>query len=273
MSSTTRWTIAPAGCAFDRIAECYDQTFTETVIGRAQRAAVWEAMARTFGPGDRVLELGCGTGEDALFLARRGVAVEACDASAQMIEVARRRKRAEMPESPIEFRRLATEQLAALDQGGSFDGVLSNFAGLNCVRDLRRVAANLSRLTRAGANVLLCVSSRVCVWELSWFSARGEFRKAVRRLSGSATAHLAGQPVRVWYPTVRNIEQAFAPWFALRSASAVGLLVPPSYLEFWASRHPGFIASLARMERCVGTWPLLRGLGDHVLLRFKKAGP
>jgi ubiquinone/menaquinone biosynthesis C-methylase UbiE len=272
MSCSSPGTIDRAGRAFDRVAERYDEIFTETVIGRAQRAAVWDEMARLFQAGDRVLELNCGTGEDALFLARRGVAVEACDASAQMIEVAQRRKKMVMPESTIEFRRLATEQLAALGREGSFDGVLSNFAGLNCVPNLRRVAANLSRLTRPGANVLLCFLSRVCLWELIWFSARGEFRKAARRVRGSATAQLSGHAFPLWYPTIRQIKQAFAPWFDLRSVRAVGLLVPPSYLEFWASRHPGFIRSLGRMERSVGAWLLLRGFGDHVLLRFMKVG-
>ena len=64
-----------AGEAFDTLAESYDTIFTSTIIGRSQRSVVWAKAAAVFRAGDRVLELNCGTGEDALFLARRGVAL------------------------------------------------------------------------------------------------------------------------------------------------------------------------------------------------------
>ena len=47
---------------FDAIAERYDETFTRSKIGRAQRASVWKELERVFRPGDRVLEIGCGNG-------------------------------------------------------------------------------------------------------------------------------------------------------------------------------------------------------------------
>ncbi len=93
------------------MADTYDATFTESSIGRAQRNVVWSALKRAFRPGDRVLELNCGTGEDALFLAKLGVSVLACDASARMIEVAERRKSLEAPDSSLEFRVLRNEDV------------------------------------------------------------------------------------------------------------------------------------------------------------------
>src|SRR5450755_3636512 len=78
---------------FDAIAERYDETFTKSKIGRAQRASVWKELERVFQPGDRVLEIGCGTGVDACFLAGLGVTVVATDSSPQMIAVATRRVR------------------------------------------------------------------------------------------------------------------------------------------------------------------------------------
>ena len=56
--------------AFDSLAAKYDDLFTRSMIGRAQRGAVWDALIDTFEPGSHILELNCGTGEDALFLAR-----------------------------------------------------------------------------------------------------------------------------------------------------------------------------------------------------------
>src|ERR1700739_4400499 len=100
--------------AFDSLAAKYDDLFTRSLIGRAQREVVWDALIDTFEPGAQILELNCGTGEDALFLAEHDVSVLACDASARMIDTARRRMQSEDPEAPIEFRVLATEHLSKL---------------------------------------------------------------------------------------------------------------------------------------------------------------
>jgi ubiquinone/menaquinone biosynthesis C-methylase UbiE len=261
-----------AAAAFDSIAGSYDDTFTRSVVGRAQRQAVWEILTRVFKAGDRILELNCGTGEDALFLGRRGVAVEACDASAEMIEVAQRKKKIQKgPQLTIQFRQLATEEIETLDPW--FDGALSNFSGLNCVQDLRRVASDLSTLVRGGGNVVLVVSSRCCLWEFVWFSAHGDFRKARRRLDGHTIGKLGQYSVRIWYPTKGEIEAAFSPWFRLCSTKAVGLLVPPSYLESWASKHTRLISALAVLDRIFGGWSVLRSVGDHLLLHLERVQP
>ena len=59
--------------AFSSLAASYDDLFTRSTIGRAQRNVVWDVLLNAFEPGTRILELNCGTGEDALFLARHDV--------------------------------------------------------------------------------------------------------------------------------------------------------------------------------------------------------
>lgn len=270
-NASCRLTDRAPSVAFDQIAESYDDLFTRSVIGRAQRSAVWEVLGETFRTGECVLELNCGTGEDALFLARQGVSVFAFDASAGMIEVAEKRKVTEGPELPVDFRIAETERIGSLAAKVSqFDGVVSNFSGLNCVRDLRAVGADLARMTAPNARLVLCLSSRFCLWEMLWFSAHLNFKKAFRRISGSASGHIGDLEVNVWYPTVSQVQNAFAPWFRLRLVRAVGFCVPPSYLEYWAAKHRGIITSLVLLDRGVSRLPFLSGLGDHILLRFEK---
>src|ERR1051326_4126875 len=88
MSATTANYVVP----FDAVAESYDDTFTKSKIGRAQRSAVWRELEKIFFHGDRVLEIGCGTGIDACFLANRGVSVLACDSSPRMVQTAEHRR-------------------------------------------------------------------------------------------------------------------------------------------------------------------------------------
>jgi len=269
-SSGTSSATAPAW-AFDRIAEHYDEIFTRTTIGQAQRQVMWDALRRTFSAGARVLELNCGTGEDALFLARHGVSVTACDASSAMIGVAKKRKSTEAAGANVGFRVLANEELQLLRGEPAFDGAFSNFSGLNCVADVRRVAASLGALLKPGARLLVCLSTRVCAWEVLWYLGHGLPGRAFRRFGGRTVGSVEGFPVPVWYPTLRQTRRNFSPWFQLRSVRAVGLFVPPSYAEAWAQRHRGWISFLARLDERFGQFPSLRGFGAHVLLSLERA--
>src|SRR5258708_3857802 len=74
--------------AFDRLARGYDRQWSQTPAGRAQRKGVWRELEKLFHAGDRVIDLGCGTGEDSVWLARRGVEVTAIDPSPEMVRQA-----------------------------------------------------------------------------------------------------------------------------------------------------------------------------------------
>jgi ubiquinone/menaquinone biosynthesis C-methylase UbiE len=256
--------------AFDRVAGSYDEMFTRTVIGRAQRKQVWKRLLQAYAPGDRVLELNCGTGEDATFLAARGRSIVACDGSAEMIKVASARAQREAKNADVIFKHLTNEDLRLLSRRQLFDGAYSNFSGLNCLSDLQPVARDLASLVRSGGRVLICVWSRVCIGEVVWYLLHGESRKALRRFSGKAKANVGGLAITVSYPTVNDIQRAFAPWFELESQQAIGLFVPPSYVEGWARKHSALIGYLEKMDGMFADLPVLRDLGDHVLLEFTR---
>jgi SAM-dependent methyltransferase len=260
----------PAGLAFDGLAEQYDDTFTHSLIGRAQRDAVWSAASQTFRRGNHILELNCGTGEDALFLVRLGASVIACDASEKMIAVANRRRLREAVGSSVRFEVLPSEQIEAASLFGPFDGIFSNFSGLNCVCDVAEVARQLATVVLPGSPALLCFSTRLCLWETLWFLWRREAGRAIRRWKGRVTVALGRLAVEVHYPTVRRLRRLFSPYFILRSWRGVGIAVPPSYLEPFVQRHPGLLRQLCAIDQVICSWPVLRSVGDHVLLTFER---
>lgn len=257
---------------FDAVAACYDETFTMSKVGQAQRAPVWKELSKTFQSGDRVLDIGCGTGIDACFLAQRGVRVVACDSSAQMIAVTIRRIAESGHEELVQPRVLPAENLATLTDGDLFDGAFSNFGALNCVEDLRGLARDLAKLLRPGATALLCWMGPSCLWEIVWYLAHGNQNKAFRRLSREAvSARIAdGAFVQVHYPPVRLLARIFAPEFKLKSFKGIGVAVPPSYLEHLAQRHPRLLQLCEQADSRLGRMPGIRALADHVLLRFQR---
>jgi ubiquinone/menaquinone biosynthesis C-methylase UbiE len=252
------------------MAKEYDGTFTNSRIGRAQRNAVWNVITQTFHPGDHILELNCGTGEDALFLARSGMSVTACDASEQMIRVASLRLHSEAPGSAVNFRLLPTERILELPGSCRIDGAFSNFSGLNCVADLKKTANDLAILLTAGAPLLICLSTRFCIWEMLWFIAHGDLRKAFRRCSGHTIAKVGDFAISVSYPTVRKLQDLFSPYFILRSYRGIGVLVPPSYVETWIRKRPGLLRAFIAIDQRISALHGFRTIGDHILLRFER---
>ncbi len=259
-----------AGRVFDGLAEDYQSSFTDSLIGRAQRNAVWRVLKETFTAGDHILELNCGTGEDAIFLARRGTALVCCDASPKMIEVARRNLLKEPDSLDVSLQVLPTELLKSLRVDRLFDGVLSNFSGLNCVRDLRQVANDLAILTKPNATACLMLSTRFCLWETAYYLLHARFRKAIRRWSGKTTATLNGESLQVYYPTVMHIRRAFSDHFRLRRIHGIGIFVPPSYLERWARKHRRLLGYGERIDHILSSWPIFRVTADHMLLVLER---
>jgi ubiquinone/menaquinone biosynthesis C-methylase UbiE len=266
-------TTSPVALAFDRLASDYDSIFTFSAIGKSQRDVVWKHLLSAFVPGSHVLELNCGTGQDALFMARAGLTVTACDTSSRMIEQARMRMAMEDPEADIDFITLPTEEIDRFPQTCRFDALFSNFAGLNCVSDLSNVMRHAARRLKPGAPLLLCLSTRYCLWEILFFLLRGNLRKALRRCGGVSEAQLAQLRFPVYYPTLSQLRRVFAPELHLVSVVGVGITVPPSYLESWIARHPRLLRRMEALDELVRTWPGLRIAGDHMLLHLEKVHP
>jgi len=256
---------------FDAVAATYDKRFSFSEVGRAQRASVWIEMDRAFSRSQRILEINCGTGVDAMRLANRGIEVLACDASPAMIQAAQRRLASNRTPAAVEFKCLPTEELSQLEADKPFDGALSNFAGLNCVHDLTGVAVNLARLLRPGANAVLCLFGRFCLWEIASYAFRLDFAKAFRRVSPVVEAAIApGATVKVHYWTVRSVRDAFAPHFRLRRCKGVGVIVPPTHLEALAVAFRRTFRMAAAMDPWLGRCPVVRTFADHVVLTFER---
>jgi SAM-dependent methyltransferase len=253
--------------AFDALAPRYDASFGATALGRALRALVWQGLDEAFAGCRRVLELGCGTGDDALHLASRGVAVLATDASAAMLRAAVAKTEAAGHAGRVKFRCVPMERLGNELAGERFDGVLSNFGAVNCARDLGRVAADVAELLVPDAPLVWVVMGKHVPWEWAWFLARGEWRKAFRR---SRRGGAAWRGLQVSYPTPAELERALRPHFAAVSLRPLGVVLPPTYASGWLERSPRAFAALLRLERSLHRRPALAALADHYVFEARR---
>lgn len=253
----------PDSAAFDALAASYDTDFTGSAVGRLLRPRVWRHLRTHFEPGQHILDMACGTGEDACWLAHRGINVTAVDGSAAMVSEAQRKAAAL---SNVEVRQMAWSQLDALDT--VFDGAFSNFGGLNTLSHCDHVAATLSQRIKPGGYVILVVMGPVCPWEIGWHLLHGDTKTAFRRLKSGAIARIGDTTIPVWYPGARRLTRDFAPGFRPCYTESLGFLLPPSYLDHLVGRWPMVSTRLNRFEQCIARW--LGDWGDHYVQVFQK---
>ncbi len=260
-----------SGAAFEHVAGRYDAESTSADLSRWIRARVWQRLAVLFRPGDRVLEIGCGTGEDAVWLAQRGVYVTASDASAAMLAETERKARRSGVEQMITLRQL---DLASADAWNLadvvYDGVFSDYGPLNCIGDWTALGAALSRAVRPGGRIGFAVMGPWCVWEVAWHGLHADYRTATRRWRGQATAHIGGVAFPVYYPTPARLQRELGPSFRRTHLSGLGVFVPPSDLYGAVGKRPRLSSWLTRLEqRLAARWPF-KYLGDHYWLELER---
>ena len=250
-------------CAFDDMAGTYDATFTDTNVGRALREIVWSRLEQVFRPSQRILELGCGTGEDAVRLAGRGMKVVATDPSSRMLQMARCKAVIENCQEHIEFRRIAMEDIGSFAEGEVFDGVLSNFGAVNCVQDLQALVADVAARLAPGAPLLWVVMGRHAPWEWLWYLTRGRWHKAWRRLHPGG---IEWRGLTITYPTPAQMKSLLLPHFTVTRLAPLGVALPPSYAAAWLDRSPFAAKVLTRLEWWAQRSSMLASCSDHFIV-------
>ena len=256
--------------AFDEAAGLYDSDFAATTAGRCLREAVWVRLAPFIEPGMQALDLGCGTGEDALWLAGNGCQVTAADGSPAMLQQVAAKAARRSLERQVRTTRLdLNAPFASAPFTQPFDVVVSNFGAINCVDDLALLGRKLAVWVKPGGTLALVFMGRFCAWETAYDTGRLD-RRAVRRWSGRAQATIGHDIVDVRYWSMGEMMRALRPSFHVRARHGVGTLLPPSYLFRWVERRRRLFSALARWERRTShIWPLSR-MGDHTLVILRR---
>lgn len=253
---------------FDRAAASYDDDFTNKLLGRLIRRSVRRELA-TIADGARILELGCGTGEDAVWLAKRGYRVTAIDASIEMLRMTR--AKADDANVDVDVQQVDLRCPGSALSDRQFDAAFSNFGPLNCVTDRRGVASWLSGRLVANATVVAVVMGPLCPWEWAWHALHGDLNAATRRLRGKVSAHTGGGGmIDVVYPSVRRFVREFQPWFCHQRTRGVGFFLPPSDAAHLVEAAPLLFRGLAKLESVVDRTPAARWLNDHYLTVFTR---
>ena len=260
---------------FDDAARNYDLTYGPPSGSRGGNPlATWLreqnlALLRSVMPeGGALLDIGCGTGEEALTLAQEGYAVLGIDISNKMIWQAQAKAAGNEIRRGLLFHKLPAGKLATLDERGPFQAASSSLGTLNTEPDLAGVAAGLHELLEPGAPFVAMVMSRHCLFEI-WhnirrFKAGETMARGGEWEPGRAGASSVTAPVRFYQPA--EFATHFEPHFTVEQVMACPLWLPPLNLQKLYNEQPERFTRLEQRDRAMRTWTGFRAWGDHFLM-------
>lgn len=259
------------GVPFDHIASTYDSVFTNTLIGQFQRRRVWTYIERIIPglQGFEVLELNCGTGEDALMFGEKGFNIIATDISHEMLKVTNKKAEQYSMQNRISSQYLDLESFDETLFDKKFDLVFSNFGGLNCVnpQSMQLLLQKLPLILKPGGRFVGVVMPKFCAWETCFFLMSFKFRKALRRFtSKEVVTDLKGIPVKTWFYQPSQIKNWTKKMFNVMAIRPVGFVLPPFYLEDFFANRNGLLAFMNRVEKKLSGISLFSGMSDHFII-------
>lgn len=254
---------------FDSYAQTYDDHFTNSLIGKAQRKQVYKYLKHhTYFFNKIVLEINCGTGEDALWLMKEGARVTATDISSGMLETAKAKNEGKH----IEFKQLAAQNIGQLSPE-KFQSIFSNFGGLNCLspEELQQFKNGCAELQDYEDQIVLVIMGTKCLWEKLYFTLKKDKEKATRRLNSNGVETVIGnENFKTYYYSPKQIRELFKDNYYHINTKPIGLFVPPSYLEPYFKKRKVVFHALVWIDKIFGRFSFLSNYADHYLIVFEK---
>ncbi len=253
---------------FDSVAEKYDENFTNTEIGKLQRARVWNYLNSILPNHSlNILELNCGTGEDAIWFAKKGHKVWATDISKKMVEIARFKVEQLNLSDKITVGQLDINEIDRASFPNRFDLVFSNFGGLNCLteNELTVLSQRLKNLLTSTGRFVAVVMPAFCITESLYFLSKFKFKEIFRRKKMQAV-NFDNNLVNTYYYHPKIFCGYFINDFNFNKAVGVGLTIPPSYLNNYFRTKLNTLKFLNRLEGSIGNSFFSASISDHYLI-------
>jgi 2-polyprenyl-3-methyl-5-hydroxy-6-metoxy-1,4-benzoquinol methylase len=257
--------------AFDSVAADYDGPRGNNALVQDMRSEMWRLLDATFAPGSRLIDIGCGTGLDAVRMARVGHHVTATDWSQRMVDRTRERAEREQLADHVQTVTVGAHELSRLVGQGEFDGAYSNLGALNCVPNLAEMATECARLLKPEGALVFSVIGRICPWEIGYYALHRNWQRLrVRFATAMVPVGMNKRVVWTRYYTPREFYGAFQRQFTLAHWRGLCLFAPPPYLTGMRERHHRWYERLWQLDRRTAGWPLLRSMGDHFVVVMRK---
>lgn len=256
---------------FDHIASTYDSLYTHSPIGLLQRKRAWKYIESVLPElkGFEMLELNCGTGEDAVLFGEGGLNIVATDITEEMLKITQKKAEQYSMQNKISSHFLDLETFNENLFDKKFDLIFSNFGGINSINpaSLKSLFNILPQLLNPGGRFVGVVMPRFCAWETIFFVLRFQFGKAFRRFtSKDSPCENPGTNTKTWYYHPSQLTAFSKEHFRVVSLRPIGVALPPAYLERFFTLKRRWLLRLNKIEKKFSKSSLFSGVSDNYII-------
>jgi SAM-dependent methyltransferase len=259
--------------AFDSASEEYDYTISHNYINTWIRKRSLSELVKITRQSDVLLEIGCGTGTEAIQISKQVTGIVATDISEKMLHILKRKVLAKRLDRKILGVRVGASDISTvggvLPQGKvrvaySFNGAL------NCEPELNKFPEQLSMIMEERGYFVCSIRNTLCLPETLSHSFVFQFGKMATRKSQPMMVSVGGMDIPSYYYSPESFIRFFRPYFRVRKMIGLPAFLPPAYLNDYYLRTGKVRPFLEKLEFVFGERFPFNRFGDQTLVVFEK---
>jgi SAM-dependent methyltransferase len=249
----------------DNIAESYDNILSKNRFSEILRPVFQNILLQNTQQGNNILDLGCGTGEDALFLAQNGVNVTGVDISPKMIEIAENKTSENNLNKNLQF--FCRDMESFLNENtNKFDAVISNFNAVNYVRDLNSFSAHASSSLNKDGKLIFTVLNKLSISEVFYNFLRLNLKRSWKAIF--KRKELLITDLDIYFPVA--FSDFFQNQFRVKRITGIGIFIPPHNLTGMYDKLSFAIPFLLWLEKLIASVFPFYCFSDHYIIEMQK---
>jgi SAM-dependent methyltransferase len=259
--------------AFDSASEEYDFTIGSNFINVWIRERSIAEVVRRSRRDDVLLEIGCGTGTEAISISKHVRGIVATDISPSMIALLRLKTEARKLAGkiqPVELRAIDVGLAKSYLPGGRARMAYSFNGALNCELQIRRFPRELSDVLEPGGLFVCSVRNKLCIEESLVQGALLRLRSMAPRKRQPKMVSVGGMDIPAYYYYPWEFARFFEPYFRVRKSMALPAIIPPPYLNDLYVRFRSKLRFLEQADTALADIFPFNSFGDQTLFVFEK---
>ncbi|HEV2389742.1 MAG TPA: class I SAM-dependent methyltransferase, partial [Nitrososphaerales archaeon] len=258
--------------AFDSASEEYDFTIGGNFINVWIRERSIRELLDVVRGDDVLLEIGCGTGTEAIRVSRDVRGIVATDISPRMIALLQRKIEARKLKNiqPVQARAIDVKRAEDYLPGGRARVVYSFNGALNCEVEFKRFPQELWDVMEPGGLFVCSVRNRFCLEESLVQGALLRFRSMTPRKRQPKMVSVGGMDIPAYYYYPWEFASAFKPYFEVKKEVALPAIIPPPYLNDLYVKLRSRLKLLERADTALASVFPFNKVGDQTLFIFRR---
>jgi len=260
--------------AFDSASEEYDYTISRNFINTWIRQRSIEVLKGYARPDDIALEIGCGTGAEAVQVSRFVKRLVAIDVSQSMIDLLSAKVNARgLVGKVVPFALAAAEvsKIRKLMGEQKFRLAYSFNGALNCEPRIADFVEALFSLLEPGGIFVCSIRNTLCLSEVISHAMVLQFDRANPRKHQPIMVSVGGKDIPSTYYSPGSFLKFFKPLFKPTEIIALPALLPPAYLNDYYLKFRNVTTLFERLDTLLSSHFPLNRTGDQTLFVFSKS--